>query len=237
MSRLVEVRPTPRKKHTFPFYVDSSIALRVVAEMERSARPRFLSADTASFETRLQGSVVGYSTETLREAGGSSVRIQFSQSGCRHPRPVGEGAYTVAIRQLPSPLPAGEPRDSELPTGWLFGLAAVPMHCSARAEVAVFGTPCDDSKSLGCIEESTLQLLFSKESTVELCFLERLRRFEPVVCTGGPWLRDRLCSLAAQVNDMKYAEDNGTRAFLDPDVKRMLRSAGIVVSIPRLSKL
>lgn len=221
MQKSIVVRPVLRSRSvTFPYYIRGTVAVRTVGLLSDEPVAAGAGSSTSSFNrdhtTPVFAQVTGYSTETLRDSGAAGVRFQASSD-------LREGAYLVAVRSTGSSASAG----------WLVGLAGVPIHRKDSAEVTVFGVPHDEFRTLGCLDEATLRQVYEIGSRVELRFVHFLQRFEPVVCTGGPWLRDRLCTLASQVNEMfGRPESDAAESVLDLTVSlnHMLNRAGLQVS-------
>jgi hypothetical protein len=176
--------------------------------------------------------VLGFTTRTLHDAGGASIRIAFNK---QH-NAIEHGAYMCAVR--------GE-------RGWLAALIAIRRtspSLASTAEVMVFGQPIRPAsllKGAAAIEfaplsESTHGKLFPLGSTVCLRAITRIRPFSAVHSVGANWLVQLLCQLASEADNAcrgevqtsaAHGRDKSSEIWINPPelttARELLASAGL----------
>ena len=162
--------------------------------------------------------VEGFTTRTLQDAGGASVRIAIDG------RAIEQGAYMCAVR-------CGR--------AWLAAFGAIRRSGQLQActaEVMVLGQPIfsssqnklRESTEFAPLSEPIHRCLFPCGSKIELRVIQRLRPFSSVHSVGGNWLMQLLCKLASEADNACLKAQQTQRGSLDVErATKALLGAGL----------
>lgn len=163
--------------------------------------------------------VEGYSTPSVVDVGGASLRLRFDlPEGPAAELLATQGSIALALRR----------RDAG---AWLPGVAGVLGHHADRAgqprhgllEAVVLARPTVKG-GLTFLHEEVLRQWAPEGTELELAPLQRLDDFH-IDDGSGPWLRDRICITASQAEDFVAAK---ARACGDvQDVDLLLGGSGL----------
>mmetsp|Transcript_78486 Transcript_78486/g.233857 ORF Transcript_78486/g.233857 Transcript_78486/m.233857 type:complete len:242 (-) Transcript_78486:59-784(-) len=170
---------------------------------------------------RVAATVAGYSTPSVVDVGGSSLRLSFGLPEV----PAADllatsGSIALCLRRRGG---GG---------AWLPGVAGVPGHHADRAgqprhgllEAVVMARPTVKG-GLTFLQEDVLREWAPEGTELELVPLQRLDDFH-VDDGSGPWLRDRICITASQAED--FVAPRVRACGLDTkDIDLLLRGSGL----------
>jgi len=165
--------------------------------------------------------VEGYSTPSVVDVGGSSIRLRF-------PVPEEEGEPMLSA----SASVAIGVRRRDMNATWLPAIAGVPGHHPDRAglsrvgllETVVMARPTVKG-GVTFLDEDVLRAWVSQGQELELVPLRRLDDFH-IDDGSGPWLRDRICTTASQAEDF-VAEHVRATGRTTHDVGQLLLGSGL----------
>jgi len=143
----------------------------------------------------LRGTVVGLSTPSTKDTGGASVRIALD-GGMESAT---AGSYLLCLRRGPE-------------LRWVPCLASVPVGNKDsqggsrvnKVEAMVLARPTARG-GVTFVHEDALASWAPEGARIELTILRRLRDFH-VDDSSGPWLRDAICIVASEAEDLAMEE-------------------------------
>uniref|UniRef100_A0A7S0A348 Uncharacterized protein n=1 Tax=Pyrodinium bahamense TaxID=73915 RepID=A0A7S0A348_9DINO len=184
----------------------------------------------AAEPSRAAATVLGYSTPSVMDVGGASLRLRW------HEAPAAPGARAATAAEVPLLAASGSIalalRRGTAGAAWLPAVAGVPGHHVDRAgqprhgllEVVVMARPTVKG-GLTFLHEEALRAWAPEGAELELAPLRRLDDFH-IDDGSGPWLRDRICITASQAEDFvaPQAREHGPAS---EDVDQLLSGSGL----------